>query len=123
MGDRLFAARMLQRIPGGVARARSTLQASGGVGVLVGRFVAILRAVVPAAAGAARVPYRTFFIFNALGGLVWGVGYCLLGYLAGSAYMVVEQRVGAGLAIVITALVLTAVGGWAVRRHRAAGGG
>ena len=83
MGDRLFAARALRRIPGGVDRARSTLQAKGGAGVLIGRFVAILRALVPAAAGAAQVPYRTFLIFNAIGGVIWGVGYCLLGYLAG----------------------------------------
>jgi membrane-associated protein len=123
MGDRLFAARVLSRIPGGVTRARSTLQARGGLGVLIGRFVAILRALVPAAAGAAQVPYRTFLFFNAVGGLIWGVGYSLLGYLAGSAYVVVEKRVGTGLAIVIAALVLAAVATWAVRRHRAAGGG
>ena len=121
MGDRLFAARVLGRIPGGVARARSTLQARGGLGVLIGRFVAILRALVPAAAGAAQVPYRTFFFFNAAGGIIWGVGYCLLGYLAGSAYVAVEKRVGTGLAVVIAALALAAVGTWAVRRHRAAG--
>jgi membrane-associated protein len=121
MGDRLFAARALRRIPGGVDRARSTLQAKGGAGVLIGRFVAILRALVPAAAGAAQVPYRTFLIFNAIGGIIWGVGYCLLGYLAGSAYVVVEKKVGAGLAIAITALVLAAVAAWAVRKHRAAG--
>jgi membrane-associated protein len=123
MGDRLFGARVLRRIPGGVDRARSTLQARGGVGVLVGRFVAVLRALVPAAAGAAKVPYRTFFFYNALGGLIWGVGYCLLGYLAGSAYVVVEKRVGTGLAIAIAALVLAVAGTWAVRRHRAAGRG
>ena len=120
LGDRLFAARALQRIPGGMARARSTLQARGGLGVLIGRFVAILRTVVPVAAGAAKVPYRTFFFFNAVGGILWGVGYCMLGYLAGSAYVVVEKRVGTGLAIVIAALVLTAAGTWAVRRHRKA---
>jgi membrane protein DedA with SNARE-associated domain len=122
MGDRLFAHRALRRIPGGAQRARSTLQARGGVGVLVGRFVAILRALVPAAAGAVKVPYRTFFFFNAVGGIIWGIGYCLLGYLAGSAYVAVEKKVGAGLAIAVTALVLAAVGAWAVRRHRAAGG-
>jgi membrane-associated protein len=123
MGDRLFASRVLRRIPGGVARARSTLQARGGLGVLIGRFVAILRALVPAAAGAAQVPYRTFFFFNAVGGIIWGAGYCLLGYLAGSAYVVVEKRVGTGLAVVIAALALAAAGTWAVRRHRAAGDG
>lgn len=119
MGDRLFAARALRRIPGGVARARSTLQARGGMGVLIGRFVAILRALVPAAAGAAQVPYRTFLLFNAVGGIIWGVGYCLLGYLAGSAYVAVEKKVGTGLAVVF-ALVLAAAGTRAVRRHRAA---
>jgi membrane-associated protein len=122
MGDRLFAARALRRIPGGVDRARSTLQARGGVGVLVGRFVAILRAVMPAAAGAAQVPYRTFLFFNVVGGIAWGVGYCLLGYLAGSAYVVVEKRVGAGLAVAVAILVVAMAGTWAVRRHRAAGG-
>jgi membrane protein DedA with SNARE-associated domain len=119
MGDRLFAARALRRIPGGVARARSTLQARGGMGVLLGRFVAILRALVPAAAGAAQVPYRTFLLFNAVGGIIWGVGYCLLGYLAGSAYVAVEKKVGAGLAAAVVVLVLAAAGTWAVRRHRA----
>jgi membrane-associated protein len=123
MGDRLFAARALRRIPGGVDRARSTLQARGGVGVLAGRFVAILRALVPAAAGAARVPYRTFLFFNVVGGIVWGVGYCLLGYLAGSAYVAVEKEVGAGLAVAFAAAVLAAAGTWAVRRHRTASSG
>ena len=115
MGDRLFASRALQRIPGGVTRARSTLQARGGLGVLIGRFVAILRAVVPAAAGAAPVRNRTFLFYDVVGGIIWGVGYCLLGYLAGSAYAVVEKRVGTGLAILIAALVLVAAGIWAVR--------
>ena len=43
-----------------------------------------------------------------LGGLIWGAGYCLLGYLAGSAYAVVERRVGTGLAIAIGVIVVAA---------------
>jgi hypothetical protein len=74
------------------------------------------------AAGAAQVPYRTFLFFNVVGGIAWGVGYCLLGYLAGSAYVVVEKRVGTGLAVAVAAAVLALAGTWAVRRHRAAGG-
>ena len=105
MGDRIFASRLLPRIPGGVDRARTVLRERGGLGVLVGRFVAILRALMPAAAGAAQVPYRTFVTYNLIGGVIWGVGYSLLGYLAGSAYTVIERRVGAGLAIAVAALV------------------
>src|SRR5579875_2259100 len=107
MGDRLFASRALSRVPGAVGRARVTLRDRGGLAVLGGRFVAIVRALMPAAAGAARMPYRTFFLHNGIGGVIWGTGYSLLGYLAGSAYAVVERRVGTGLAIALAvALVL-----------------
>ena len=119
MGDRLFAARALNRVRGGTERARSALNSRGGTAVLLGRFVAIVRAIMPAAAGAAGVRYRTFAVYNVLGGLMWGAGYCLLGYLAGSAYAVVERRVGAGLAIAIGAVVVVAIAVWIVRRHRA----
>jgi membrane-associated protein len=118
LGDRLFAARALRRVPGGPDRARVVLRDRGGIAVLLGRFVAILRALMPAAAGAVRVPYRTFFVYNMLGGIIWGVGYCLLGYLAGSAYSVIESRIGAGLAIAVAAVVVAAAVVWAVRRHR-----
>jgi membrane-associated protein len=120
MGDRLFASRLLRRIPGGVEKATSTLRNRGGVAVLIGRFVAVVRALMPAAAGAAKMRYRTFALYNVAGGIIWGVGYCLLGYLAGSAYAVVERRVGVGLAIILASVIAAAVVIWMVRRHRAA---
>ena len=123
MGDRLFAARAMRRLPGGPHRARQALRDRGGLAVMLGRFVAFVRAVMPAAAGAVRVPYRTFLIYNVLGGLVWGVGYCLLGYLAGSAYGAVERRVGTGLAVAVAVILVAALGVWALRRHRALASG
>ena len=122
MGDRLFSARILRRVPGGVDRARTALRDKGGMAVLGGRFVAVVRALMPAAAGAARMPYRTFVVHNLIGGVIWGVGYSLLGYLAGSAYGVVESRVGTGLAIGLAAIVIALVAIWAWRRHRATAG-
>ena len=119
MGDRLLQAKGLARVRGGAERTRSILSRRGGAAVFLGRFIVIARAVMPAAAGAASVRYGTFAFYNVLGGLLWGVGYCLLGYLAGSAYVVVERRVGAGLAIGIGVVVVAAVATWAVRRHRA----
>lgn len=118
-GDRIFASRLLARVPGGVDKTRAVLRQRGGLGVLVGRFVAIVRALVPAAAGAAPVRYRSFLVYNVIGGVIWGAGYCLVGYLAGSAYTEVERRVGTGLAIVVAILVVVAVTFWAIRRHRA----
>ncbi len=119
MGDRFFAAKALSRVQGGTQKARTVLNKRGGAAVFLGRFVAVVRALMPAAAGAAQVRYRTFAFYNILGGLIWGVGYCLLGYLAGSAYAVVEKRVGTGLAVAIGVIVVAAVVVWSVRRHRA----
>jgi len=118
MGDRLFTAPALRRVSGALDRARTTLRDRGGIAVLGGRFLAIVRALMPAAAGAAEVPYRVFAIHNAIGGVVWGVGYSLLGYVAGSAYVAVERTVGTGLAIAAAAVILAAAAAWAWRRHR-----
>jgi membrane-associated protein len=123
MGDRLFRARALRRMPGGPERARAVLRDRGALAVLLGRFVAFVRAVMPAAAGAVQVPYRTFLLYNVVGGIVWGVGYCLVGYLAGSAYSAVETRVGTGLAVAVAVVVVAAVAVWVVRRRRAAASG
>ncbi|HEX5188075.1 MAG TPA: DedA family protein [Streptosporangiaceae bacterium] len=118
MGDRLFSSRRLRRVSGALDRARTTLRERGGMAVLGGRFLAIVRALMPAAAGAAQMPYRVFALHNVISGVIWGVGYSLLGYLAGSAYVVVERTVGAGLAIALAVLVIAAAGMWALRRHR-----
>ena len=119
MGDRLFAAKGLARIRGGVERTRSVLGRRGGAAVFLGRFIAVARAIMPAGAGAAGVRLPTFAVYNVLGGLLWGVGYSLLGYLAGSAYAVVERRVGTGVAIAVGVVVVAAAATWVIRRHRA----
>ena len=118
MGDRLFSFRVLRRVSSPLDRARTALRDKGGAAVFGGRFLAIVRALMPAAAGAADMPYRSFAIYNLVSGIIWGVGYSLLGYVAGSAYAVVERRVGAGLAIALAVIVIAAAGVWAWRRHR-----
>lgn len=118
LGGRVIAARRMRRVAGGMDRAQVVLHRRGGLAVLLDRFVAILRALMPAVAGTTRMPYRTFLIYNMLGGLIWGIGYCLLGYAAGSAYAAIERTVGTGVAIVVAVVVLGGVGFWLVRRHR-----
>jgi membrane-associated protein len=118
LGGRLVAARGLRRVAGGVERAQDLLRTRGGTAVLIGRSVAVLRALMPALAGTARMSYRTFFLYNMVGGIIWGIGYCLLGYAAGSAYAVIERRVGTGVAIALAVVVVAVVATWAVRRHR-----
>jgi membrane-associated protein len=118
MGGRVVASRLLRRVSSTVDKAGAALNARGAAAVLVGRFTAVLRALMPALAGTSRMPYRTFVTYNAIGGFIWGVGYCLLGYVAGSAYAVVAREVGTGFAIAITVLVLAVIAVWLLRRHR-----
>jgi membrane-associated protein len=118
LGGRLLARPRLHRVAGGVDRAQSVLHRRGAAAVFLGRFIAVLRAMMPAVAGTTRLPYRTFVLYNVLSAVVWGVGYCLLGYAAGSAYAAIERTVGTGVAVAIAAIVLGAVACWLIRRHR-----
>ena len=47
---------------------------------MIARFVPIVRTLAPITAGAARMSYGVFTLFNVIGAVVWGVGLTLLGY-------------------------------------------
>jgi len=72
----------------------------------------------PALAGTARMRYLKFLAYNAAGGIVWGVGFTLLGYLAGNSYKRVEAVAGRTAAIVVVVVVVIALIVWRVRKHR-----
>jgi hypothetical protein len=65
------------------------------------------------------MPYRRFLFWNAVGGVVWGVTFCLVGYLAGNSYEVVERQIGIWGAAATVAVVVGLVVGLRLRRHRA----
>jgi membrane protein DedA with SNARE-associated domain len=121
-GTRLLDTRLLARRRKRIDDAREMLSRRGGIAVFLGRFVAFFRAVMPALAGTARMPYRTFLLYNAAGGIVWGAGSVLVGYLAGNSYPTVERLVGRTTAIVAAVVVVALVIGWRIRRHRREGG-
>ena len=106
----------------GDPRWRSTeefLLRRGGPAVFLGRFTALLRALVPSAAGMAGLHFKTFALWNAVGGTVWATGFVLVGYGAGASYKKVEQYLGRG-ALVLTGVVLvTLVSAHLVRRRGA----
>jgi membrane-associated protein len=70
----------------GVDRTRDLICRRGAIGVFLGRFAAVFRALVPGVAGLSAMPYRKFLIANASGGLIWGIAYTLAGYAVGKAY-------------------------------------
>lgn len=66
-----------------VDRSAAFFEKYGPRTVVIARFVPIMRTFVPVMAGTSRMNYRTFVTYNVIGGLLWGVGVTLLGYLLG----------------------------------------
>ncbi|HEY8301350.1 MAG TPA: DedA family protein [Jatrophihabitans sp.] len=89
----------------------------GGKAVLLGRLTALMRALMPSMAGMSGMRYRTFLVWNALGGLVWAPGCVLLGYAFASALSVVgETLTWAPLAILVVIIAVAVL--LHVRRER-----
>ena len=63
--------------------AHAFFEQRGPFAIVIARFVPIVRTLAPLVAGAARMSYPVFTIFNILGAVVWGVGLVLLGYWLG----------------------------------------
>jgi len=125
-GPRLLGLKILDRHRARLQKAQDFLRRRGGSAVFLGRFIAFFRAVMPGLAGIARMPYPRFLAFNAAGGVVWGAGFVLLGFLAGNSYEAVANTVGRDLAaaaavLAVAALVILRVRG--LRRERQAADG
>jgi membrane-associated protein len=118
LGPRILALPLLRRRAEQLDRARAFLARRGGVAVFLGRFTAFFRAVMPALAGISHMPYRRFLVFNVAGGLFWGIGVVLLGYLAGNSYTAVERVAGRAAAAVLVVVILAAAIVWHLRRRR-----
>jgi membrane-associated protein len=87
------------------ARAEQFLQRRGGPAVLLGRWVGLLRALVPTLAGMGRMPYRRFLPWNVVGGITWAGTIVLLGYgFAGSVTALVGAMTGAGMVLTVGTL-------------------
>lgn len=52
--------------------------------IVLARFMPIVRTFAPIVAGVANMRYRTFFIYNLIGSLLWTLGLVLMGYTLGS---------------------------------------
>lgn len=63
----------------------------GGKTIILARFVPIVRTFAPFVAGVGRMQYRTFFVYNLAGAVLWVASCTLLGYLFGNIPIVKEK--------------------------------
>ena len=118
LGPWLMATRPLARHADRLDDARDLLARRGGTAVLLGRWVAFFRAVMPALAGSSDMRYRTFLTYNALGGILWGTVVVMGGYLAGASYQAVADALGTGSAVLVGIAAVAGFVVWRVHRRR-----
>jgi membrane protein DedA with SNARE-associated domain len=119
LGPRVLDRRMKRSHRRRIDDARELLARRGGGAVFLGRWVAFLRAVMPALAGSARMPYPKFLAWNASGGIAWAATVVLLGYAAGASYAQAEKAFGRDVVVVVLAVVVIALVVWRLGRRRA----
>ncbi|WP_151083839.1 DedA family protein [Nocardioides cynanchi] len=112
LGPRLTRAPVLRNHEDRIEAAQAYLRRRGGRAVVMGRFTAFLRAVMPALAGASRMEYRRFLAFNAAGGVLWGSACVLLGYFAAHSISRVTHYLGLTSAAIVVVIVLGLLWAW-----------
>lgn len=70
--------------------------------IILARFVPIVRTFAPILAGVGEMKYKTFFIFNVIGGLLWTIGFLSAGYFLGSLFPATEQYI----AVILIGIIL-----------------
>ncbi|GLF96059.1 DedA family protein [Streptomyces yaizuensis] len=88
-----------------VERAHGFFAAYGRKSLVLARFVPVVRTFVPVIAGVSRMEYRTFVVFNVVGGVLWGAGVTLLGAALGRIGFV-HRHIEALLVLIVVVSVL-----------------
>jgi membrane-associated protein len=95
--------------PKNVEKAHAFLEKYGAKTIVLARFVPVVRTFAPIVAGVGKMNYRTFVLYNIIGGIVWGGGVTTLGYFLGEVDFVKENIEIASLAIVVLSIAPIAI--------------
>jgi len=87
-----------------IERTHRYFERYGGRTIIIARFVPVVRTYAPFVAGVGQMDYRRFFMFNAVGGVIWValIGYA--GYLFGTVPVVQKN-----LTLVIFGIILLSI--------------
>jgi membrane-associated protein len=69
-----------------LTRAEAFFERHGSKTVVLARFVPVVRTLTPVIAGASRMQYRRFTIYNIIGGVLWATSFLTLGWALGTRF-------------------------------------
>jgi membrane-associated protein len=95
--------------PDHVAKAEKFYERYGPKTLLIAHFLPIVRTFTPLLAGVAKMPYKRFLLFDAIGDTTWAVSVSLVGYYIGSRIPNVDHYILLGLGIVVLLTLLPTI--------------
>ena len=86
--------------------------------ILVARFITGLRVFAALLAGASKMPWRVFVVYNVAGAVLWSTVITLLGYLFGQSLPLLVKWVGRSGTILLVVAIVIGLVVWKIRKHR-----
>ncbi|MCU0268443.1 MAG: VTT domain-containing protein [Acidimicrobiales bacterium] len=99
-----------------VDKAEGFFERHGSKTIVMARFVPIVRTFAPIVAGVSKMHYRTFVVFNVIGGFLWAVGITQAGYWLGRTFPWLGEEIDKVVILIVVVSVLPM--GIEVLRHR-----
>ena len=104
--------------PHRLARIDDFFHRHGNKTILIARFITGLRVFAAVFAGASRMPWRAFFVYNVTGAIIWAIVISTLGYLFGHSWPLLEKWVGRSGMLMLVAAIVVGVIAWRIKVHR-----
>ncbi|WP_433042923.1 DedA family protein [Dactylosporangium sp. CS-033363] len=92
-----------------LTKAQEFFDKYGARSIVLARFVPIVRTFTPIVAGASGMHYRTFVLYNVIGGVLWSCGVTTLGYFLGQIAFVRDHIELILIGIVVLSVVPIAI--------------
>lgn len=102
--------------PGLLEKGKLFFTHHGGKSIFLGRFVGLIRAVIPFVAGMSGMEAKRFYLWNVASAIIWAAAHVLAGYFLGQAWRAVEiwsTRFG----VVLAAVLLLVLGAFWLKRY------
>lgn len=102
-----------------VHQAHEFFEKHGPRSIVLARFVPVVRTFTPVLAGVSAMSYRTFVVYNVIGGVLWGSGVTTLGYFLGRIDVIRNNVEAILILIVLISIIPIVIEALRARRRKA----